>query len=240
MSERAKLYRTVEIGARQDEDVPLTNATGSMPSARAGRSSVALVILSVLTHSAVMLLKRYARDVRWSITGSGVRNPAIPRQVGSVCFVCLGNICRSPFGALLAERLLREAGRRDIRCSSAGIRASQAARSPAHAVAAARHYGIRLDDHVPRQLVRDLVAAHDVVMVMEASQQHQLQAMYPEFRDRILLLPLFDDSPAGAYERCNLPDPFGQPIEVFEACYARIDRVLRRWVSAVNAGEKSA
>jgi len=211
-----------------------------MPAARASRSHVALMIRTVLTHPVVMMLKRYAREVRWSIAGSGVRNPAIPRQVRSVLFVCLGNICRSPFGALLAERLFREAGKGDIKCSSAGIRASQAARSPADAVAAARSYGIRLDDHVPRQLLRDLVAAHDVVMVMEASQQQQLQATYPEFRDRFLLLPLLDDSPAGAYERCNLPDPFGQPIEVFEACYARIDRVLRRWVSAVNPIERSA
>jgi protein-tyrosine phosphatase len=198
------------------------------------------MIRAVLTHPLVMMLKRRARGVRWSIAGAGVRNPAMPRQVRSVLFVCLGNICRSPFGALLAERLLQQAGRGDITCASAGIRASQAARSPADAVAAARPFGISLDDHLPTQLTRDLVARHDVVLVMEASQQRELQAAYPEIQDRIFLMPLFDDSPAGAYERCNLPDPFGQPIEVFEACYTRIDRVLRCWVSAVKAAEGSA
>jgi protein-tyrosine phosphatase len=213
-------------------------STGLRPrsqAVRASRSYMAAIIRAALTHSVAMILKRYARNVRWSVSGSGVRNPAMPHQVRSVLFVCLGNICRSPFGALLAERFFREAGLGYIRCSSAGIRTSQAARSPADAVTAARHYGIDLDDHLPRQLDRDLVAAHDVVMVMEASQLRELQAAYPEFRDRILLMPLYDDSPAGAYERCNLSDPFGQPIEVFEACYARIDRVLRCWVAAVNA-----
>jgi protein-tyrosine phosphatase len=218
-------------------DIPVTNATASLRAAEPSPLRATVMIRTVLQNPVVKKLRGYARDVRWRVAGFRVRNPAVPRPIHSVLFVCLGNICRSPFGALLADRLFREAGCRHLTCSSAGMRASQAARSPADAVAAARRYGISLDHHVPSQLNRDLVAAHDIVMVMEASQQQELQDMYPEFRDRVLLLPLFDDSPAGAYERCNLADPFGQPVEVFEACYARLDRVLRHWVSEVNSSD---
>lgn len=206
-----------------------------MPATQANPRSMAARIRAVLTHPVVVALKRRIRGARWLVAGAGVRNPVISSPVTSVLFVCLGNICRSPFGALRARCLLAEAGRTDVKCGSAGIRTSQGARAPVDAVTAARQYGVSLDHHVPLALTRQLVARHDMVIVMEASQADQLRALYPEFRDRIFLLALYDDTPGGAYERCNIADPFGQPLVAFEACYWRIERALRGWVRELTA-----
>ena len=68
------------------------------------------VLTAVLTHPLALALKRPARNVRWRIRGRGIANPPLPHRVSSVLFVCLGNICRSPFGALLATALEAETG----------------------------------------------------------------------------------------------------------------------------------
>ena len=190
------------------------------------------LIRSLVTHPLTMRVKAPLRNAWWAVKGIGTRNPAHPPRVESVLFVCLGNICRSPFGAELARRLLAEAGRTDVRCASAGIRPSQAARSPHEACRVSAAYGLSLDAHEPQPLTRELMASHDVVFVMEQSQLEHLRAEYPEFRDRIFLLSLFDTAARSTYERYNIADPFGQPLTAYEACYERIERAIRSWIPA--------
>lgn len=119
-----------------------------------------------------------------------------------------------------------------VRCSSAGIRPSQAACSPREACQVSASYGLSLDEHEPQPLTRELMASHDIVFVMEQAQLEQLRAEYPELRERIFLLSLFDDDAGGAYERYNIADPFGQPLTAYEACYERIERAIRSWLPA--------
>jgi protein-tyrosine phosphatase len=192
------------------------------------------LISSVLKHPLVLRAKAPLRNVWWALKGRGTRNPPIPARVESMLFVCLGNICRSPFGAELAKRLLPEAGKGHIRCASAGIRPSQDRQSPRDACRASAGYGISLEEHVPQALTRELMASHDMVVVMEWRQLEELRAAYPEHHDRIFLLSLFDDAAENAYERLNIADPFGRPVVAFEECYRRIDRSLRRCLAAVQ------
>lgn len=185
------------------------------------------LIGAVLRHPLTMRVKPRVRAAWWAMRGARTRNPELPARVESALFVCLGNICRSPFAAELGSRLLSGPGRGAVTCSSAGIRPSQAARPPADACMVSARYGLSLADHCPQLLTRDLIEAHDLVIVMEWSQLVLLREAYPESHDRIVLLSLFDAAAAGAYERYNIADPFGGPIAAYEACYRRIDRALR-------------
>jgi protein-tyrosine phosphatase len=193
---------------------------------------------TVLAHPVVMRLKPRLRSVWWTLKGRGVENPPLPDRLTSVLFVCLGNICRSPFASELAKRLLRDLGRVDVLCSSAGIRPSQDHRSPDEACRVSLTYGVSLDDHVPRALTSEMMASHDMVVVMEHSQFVQLRAAYPARRDRIFLLSLFDDAARNAFERFNIADPFGKPLLVYQECYTRIDRALRRCLAGEDKGTK--
>lgn len=188
------------------------------------RSVAERAITAVLTSAPATAIKRAIRDVKWSVKGSGLTNPPWPSRVESIVFVCLGNICRSPFAAVLTEKKLAEAGRSDIRCESAGIRANQAGRAPEEACAVAGEYGLSLQEHRPTKLTRELIDRHDLVVVMEVPQLEQLRQSYPDAASRIVLLSLLDpESPAG-YQRYHITDPFMQPRTAFEACYRRIDR----------------
>ena len=196
-------------------------------------------ITAVLRHPLAMAVKAMLRDLKWSLNPDVPGNPPIPAQVKSVVFVCLGNICRSPFARELAAHRLAETGHRAIALGSAGIRTTQAKRSPAEACAAAAAYGVQLNAHVPEQLTMQTMHDTDMVVVMDAGQFTQLRLSYPSHRDRIFLLATFDDAPNGAYARYNIADPFGQPLEAFEACYARIARALDQLLPLIRASGRN-
>lgn len=191
------------------------------------------LITAVLRHPVAMAIKRRVRDLHWTWRRDVVENPQLPQQVRSILFVCLGNICRSPFASELAAHRLAAMGNTTIASRSAGIRTTQAGRSPAEACEAAAAYGIQLGAHVPHQLTQQLMDDADLIVVMEARQFSELRSTYPMHRDRIFLLALLDPDAAGAHARYNIVDPFGRPIEAFHSCYRRISRAVDRLVSAL-------
>ena len=181
-------------------------------------------------HPLAQPAKRALRNVVWALKGRSTRHPPLPARARSVLFVCLGNICRSPFAARLAERLLKEAGLDGVRCSSAGIRPSQAMRSPDEACEASAAFGLSLVEHVPQALTRELIESHDMVWVMEHGQFVRLRAEYAQYADRIFLMSLLDPDARGAYERYNIADPFGSSLSLYLACYERMARSIRNWI----------
>jgi protein-tyrosine phosphatase len=191
-------------------------------------------ITRLVRHPWSMRLKRFIRDAGWRLNGSRLQNPPVPPGVRSVLFVCLGNICRSPFAGLIAERRLSERGMTGVRSASAGIHTTQSGRSPKEACTAALPFGVSLDRHRPELLTPVLMQAHDLIVVMESGQLEQLRATYPDAVDRIVLLPLFDDQATG-YAQYHIDDPFQRPLAEFEACYRRIDRAVGRLLDEMKA-----
>jgi protein-tyrosine phosphatase len=197
------------------------------------RSAFSTGITAFLRHPAVMRIKHAVRELRWRLTRTAPVNPPIPPEVRSLLFVCLGNICRSPFAGLLARRQLDALGRSDVLSVSAGIRTTQAKRSPREACEAAAAYGLELESHRPLQLTDQLMDAADMVIVMEVGQLAQLRSAYPKHHGRIFLLSLLDAQASRAYERDNIEDPFGRPLAAFHHCYGRINRALGGLIGAL-------
>lgn len=192
-------------------------------------------ITALLTNPVAMAIKRPLRDLVWALKGVGLKNPPLPTKVESVLFVCLGNICRSPFAAELAAERLRREGGVHVRCTSAGIRTTQAARSPKAACDVAATYGLSLVGHRPQTVTRELMASHGLIVVMEAAHLLELRTTYPDVAERVVLLSLFDREAMPGYDRYNIADPFSRPRAAFEACYERIDRALSSMLSSLDA-----
>lgn len=191
------------------------------------------VVTVTLRHPLALTIKDGARNLLWAINPPQVKNPPIPTDVRSVLFVCLGNICRSPFAALTASRQLATRVDAKIRFESAGIKTTQGGRSPKEACDVAAEYGVSLVDHRPQMLTRSLVGMFDMVIVMESSQLQELRVLYPESAHRLFLLSLFETDRRSAYERFNIADPFSQPRAAFEVCYRRIDDAVSRLLASV-------
>jgi protein-tyrosine phosphatase len=133
-----------------------------------------------------------------------------------LCFVCLGNICRSPIGEGVMRHLLEGAGLAGkVEVDSAGTAGYHAGDPPdARARAAGRRLGIEVGGRA-RQFKRADFERFDYVLAMDRSNFEDLAALAndPELQKRLHLLRAFDpDSPAGA----SVPDPYYGDDEDFD------------------------
>lgn len=204
-------------------------------------SALDRLITAVLRHPAALAVKAFARDRWWAVRGPRLTNPPVPPDLRALLFVCKGNICRSPFAERLMARLSAEGGGA-IRCTSAGFGATRDARSPDAAQAAARAFGVSLDDHRAQPLTPELMAAADLVIVNEWEHVERLRRAYPAQAARVFLLPLVDagTSRGTGYRRFNTADPYGHPVAVFDECYRDIEAGLRALLQSGRAPSPEA
>lgn len=140
-----------------------------------------------------------------------------------VCFVCLGNICRSPTAEGVFAKLVADAGLRGrVEIDSAGTGAWHAGeRADARARAEARRRGVELHS-VARQVEPEDFERFDLLVAMDHGNHRDLSEMAPaDARAEIVLLRSFDpDAPPGA----EVPDPYyggGDGFrQVFDICEA--------------------
>ncbi len=124
-----------------------------------------------------------------------------------VCFVCLGNICRSPTAEGVMRHLVAEAGLEGrIEIDSAGTGDWHIGAPPdTRSAAAAKRRGITLGGRA-RQFTPKDFERFDHVLAMDDKNHADLLAMAPAAaRAKVRLLRSFDPaSPAGA----SVPDPY--------------------------------
>jgi protein-tyrosine-phosphatase len=139
----------------------------------------------------------------------------------TICFVCHGNIIRSPFAAaLLRERIGQLA---DVEVRSAGLGTSGGASAHPIACQCARQFGIDLTNHCTRGVSLTELRRTDIVFVMEAEQLVEIERRFPDCAGKAYLLGCLD--PDGPLE---IGDPVYAPVETFEACFRQIDAAVHR------------
>ena len=144
--------------------------------------------------------------------------------MNSILTVCVGNICRSPVAeALLKDRL---PGRK---VWSAGLHALVGQPADATAREVARQHGLDLSAHRAQQVAGWMCSHADLVLVMEASHQQELEELYPLARGKIHRLGEF--GPQGAFD---IADPYRQPRAAFEAAHAAIALGVAEWVRRIH------
>ena len=145
-------------------------------------------------------------------------------MINNILTVCVGNICRSP----VAEALLRDSlpGRK---VWSAGLHAVVGHGADATARDIAEQHGLDLSSHRAQQVAGWMCAHADLVLVMEASHQQELEKLYPTTRGKIRRLGEF--GPQGAFD---IADPYRQPRAAFEAAHAAIALGVAEWVRRIN------
>ncbi|GAA1245779.1 low molecular weight protein-tyrosine-phosphatase [Prauserella halophila] len=154
-----------------------------------------------------------------------------PDDTLHICFVCTGNICRSPMAALVFRRRLEDAGLADhVTVTSAGVgpwHAGEPADSRARATLRTAGYP---DDHVAAQLDR---RHNDADLFVVATKSH-LRDVTAFTRDpeRVVLLRTFDPSaPADA----EVPDPYYGGDSGFTDVLTMIENAMPELISWVRA-----
>jgi protein-tyrosine phosphatase len=157
----------------------------------------------------------------------------------SICFVCAGNICRSPTAegvmrALLAAHGLAEA----VAVSSAGTGGWHVGEAPdPRTCAAAARRGVDLSAQRARQLSAAELDRHDLVLVADRANLRAVMrlAQTPARAEKVRMLRSFDpDAESGA----EVPDPYYGDARDFElvldVCEAACRGVLAHLRAALS------
>ena len=95
-----------------------------------------------------------------------------------ICFVCLGNICRSPMAEGVFGEITRRAGIEEISIDSAGTGDWHVGAAPdERAVAAAAGRGIDISHLRARQFVADDFSSFDLIIAMDAANLAKLRSL---------------------------------------------------------------
>lgn len=103
-----------------------------------------------------------------------------------ILVICTANICRSPFTAGLLERSLGVLGAPATVSSAGFLTEGQPACDTMVKLAAAR--GVRLGAHRSRRVTDDIVAAADLIVVMERRHGRDLVVRHSADADRVFTL----------------------------------------------------
>lgn len=175
-------------------------------------------------------LGSFFRDLYWRYYGPTFVNPEIPEAPARILFICKGNVCRSPFAECASGKIFSERGMQGVSFQSAGLEVSLSLPPPDLAVEVAQRMGVSLKGHRSVGITEEMVKSADMLIVMEAWHIQRLRGLYPAFRDKMFLLPLFraDLNPTqNSFYRFNISDPYGADRETYLAAFARIEECLQ-------------
>jgi protein-tyrosine phosphatase len=126
----------------------------------------------------------------------------------------------------MAEGLLNHYARErnlPLSAHSAGIAAVTGYPADPMAVQLMRERSVDISAHRARQLTHELVAAADLILVMDKKQTNTVAANMPEAAGKVDCL--------GRWIGFDIPDPFRGPREEFVASLQLIDHSLRSWLN---------
>lgn len=157
----------------------------------------------------------------------------------SICFVCLGNICRSPTAEGVFQHLVEERGLIDyFEIDSAGTSAyhiGEPANSKSQAVA--NEEGITLHSRARKFKPADL-DHFDMIVAMDRQNYEDIKALDPkgQFSEKIYMLREFD--PEADTDHEDVPDPYYGGMNgfqnVFNIVYRSSAHLLDQLANHVN------
>ncbi len=191
--------------------------------------------------------------------------PASTNRAGAVClpsfvFICTANRCRSPLAAAIARQQLARRGR-TARVESFGLMASGKP-TPDTGIGVAAERGLSLAGHRSVRLRGSRIQPNDLLLTMTRAQAREVVAAKPDLWPRVFTLMSFaelaTDQPAyrrscfldwveflgserprtallGDGRADEVPDPMGQPAEMWREVAASLDRTIDRVLTASDA-----
>lgn len=115
-----------------------------------------------------------------------------------ILFVCHGNICRSVMAEMVLKQMLRERGIVGVdvdSCATSREEIGNGIYPPAKACL--ERHGIRMENHVARQITSEDIAESDMIFVMDRNNQRNLERMFGSVvagNDKIRMLMEITDS----------------------------------------------
>lgn len=147
-----------------------------------------------------------------------------------VCFVCTGNICRSPIGEVVLSARLAEAGLTEsVVVDSAGTGPWHVGKDmDPRARATLLAHGYDPPQHVAKQFSADDFGTRDIVLALDSGHIRQLRELagdsaHPKAADAAVQLLRSHDAVAVAAGELDVPDPYYDELPAFEQALREIE-----------------
>ncbi|MGC9498096.1 low molecular weight protein-tyrosine-phosphatase [Streptomyces sp. WG7] len=152
-----------------------------------------------------------------------------------VCFVCTGNICRSPMAEAVFHARVADAGLDGlVEADSAGTdgwHEGEGADPRTMAVLEGSGYGL---DHTARRFRPSWFSRLDLVIALDAGHLRALRHLAPTEQDaaKVRLLRSYD--PAADRQDLDVPDPYYGGVDGFEECLEMVEAASTGLLAAVR------
>ena len=162
-----------------------------------------------------------------SLTGSYASLMSVDWQSRErLVFVCKGNICRSPYGAMKARSL-------GVEAISYGLEAIEDAAANSDAIRNAAQRQIDLSSHRSHELRASGIHANDLVLFFEPQHLIAYRRICGNHPAAVSLLGLWSEP-----KRPYISDPYGKSDRYFQECYSFIDSGVQAISGKILKGNK--
>ncbi|MFF8873796.1 low molecular weight protein-tyrosine-phosphatase [Streptomyces massasporeus] len=152
-----------------------------------------------------------------------------------VCFVCTGNICRSPMAEIVFRARVAEAGLDElVEVDSAGTGGwHEGDGADPHTVAVLEDNGYD-GGHTARQFRSSWFSRLDLVIALDSGHLGALRRLAPteEDAEKVRLLRSYD--PAAGDDDLDVPDPYYGGMDGFEECLEMVEAASVGLLAAVR------
>ena len=152
----------------------------------------------------------------------------------SITMVCLGNICRSPMAAAVLANKKAAVKSPVITVDSAGTGSWHIGQGPHPSSKKIWEKAGYKHEHTAKQFTSNDFFVHDLILVMDSSNYHNVISLADsdEHRSKVFYLRSFDpalkgiDPTSADYVKLEVPDPYNQSDEAYEATLAMVERAV--------------
>ena len=139
------------------------------------------------------------------------------KNANNILFVCMGNICRSPFAQYYAQTILPKT----VKILSCGYDTYDDRSSPHEAIAAAKKFGIDLTNHRSKVINKNLIENAQAIFVFDEKTRHIVLSRFPFSKKKVHRLGLLVGK-----KQPIIADPYGGNLKTFIETYQDIIKAL--------------
>ena len=140
----------------------------------------------------------------------------------NILFVCTGNTCRSPMAQAIFNKL---AEGKPFHAVSSGIYGDGISPISENAKLALEENGIFFS-HTSTPVSKALLDEADIVICMSESHAGTVSAMFPEYREKIFVMPK------------DISDPYGGNLAIYRECLKEIEECIKLVIASLT-GDKN-